>query len=314
MAIHKSSIKEGAIILVDEIENSLEPYRLRHLIRQLRPTENEKHQVIFTSHSDLVVVECQSKELYVTNSNCGETTIACVGEELQGIVRSIPEAFLCKKIIVCEGKTEAGVLLSLDKSYWKEEHLKTNSQAIYLTMAEAGTTPIASPKAGGSEAPKYACALAKLNYQVAYFGDSDRDLNPSEEQMKLSGVEEVLLWEGSVEIERRLCFDLPLPALEEFTNLAIKINGNSQSIWDEIFSILPNADSIEQTNDVNQLLGQIGETTLRECLGKAADEGCWFKRIDKGEELGKLLAKHLNNMHNTPTMATLKSIEKWCYE
>lgn len=47
MAAHKAAVKEGAIILIDEIENSLEPYRLRHLLRQLRP-QKEKHQVVFT--------------------------------------------------------------------------------------------------------------------------------------------------------------------------------------------------------------------------------------------------------------------------
>ena len=104
-----------------------------------------------------------------------------------------------RKVIVCEGKTETGFLISLDKDYWQEKHRNDATWRKYQTMAEAGVSPIESPKSGGSESPKYAVALAKLGYRVAYFGDSDCDLNPSEEQMKTAGVEKVLLWDGDVE-------------------------------------------------------------------------------------------------------------------
>ncbi len=314
MAIHKTAVKEGAIILVDEIENSLEPYRLRHLIRRLRPKDGEKHQVIFTTHSSVVVVECHSNELYVTNSQDGKTSISSVGEDLQAVVRSIPEAFLCRKVVVCEGKTEAGLLISLDKYYWQEKHRRASSLFRYLSMAEAGAAPIESPKSGGSEAPKYAIALANLKYRVIYFGDSDCDLNPSEEQMKAGGVEEVFIWDGCVEIERRLCFDLPLAALKEFIELAVELKGNPQSIWDKIYDHLPNNKLLTRKQDFNILKTEIDEKSLRECLGKAADKGKWFKRHDKGMALGKMLSHHLDNMHDTPTMTTLNSLEKWCYE
>jgi len=314
MAIHKAAVKEGAIILVDEIENSLEPYRLRHLIRQLRPKDVEKHQVIFTTHSPVVVVECHSTELYVADSQSGETTISCVGEELQSVIRSIPEAFLCRKVVVCEGKTEAGLLISLDRYYWQEKHRNASSAFRYLTMAEAGTAPIESPKSGGSEAPKYAVALAKLKYHVAYFGDSDRDMNPSEDQMRECGVEEVFLWDGCVEIERRLSLDMPFPALKEFVDLAVDLVGNSHSVWSKIYEKLPQNISVTKEQDFDVLQTEVEEDTLRECLGRAADEGKWFKRMDKGKALGKLLSHHLDNMQNTPTMTTLNLLEEWCYE
>lgn len=238
MAVHKAAVQEGAIILVDEIENSLEPYRLRHLIRQLRPKTGDKHQVIFTTHSSVAVVECQTNELYITRSQNGKTTLVHVSSDLQPVVRSIPEAFLSRKVIVCEGKTEAGFLISLDLLYWQKKHQDESSQWKYQTMAEAGVAPIESPKSGGSESPKYAVALAKLGYRVAYFGDSDRDLNPSESEMQAAGVEAVFLWEGKVEIERRLCFDLPLDALKELINLAVELNEDNKTVWDKIYTQL----------------------------------------------------------------------------
>lgn len=314
MAIHKASVKEGAIILIDEIENNLEPYRLRHLIRQLRPKGDEKHQVIFTTHSPVAVVECHAPDLYVTNSRNGHTVVSSVGEDLQPIIRNIPEAFLCRKVVICEGKTEAGLLISLDNYYWQERHRIGISGSRYQTMAEAGVAPIESPKSGGSEAPKYAVALAKLNYRVAYFGDSDCDLNPSELEMKSNGVEKVLIWDGCVEIERRLCFDLPFVALKDLLALAVELVGNLQSVWDKLYEQLPQNISWHRNQDFDILQSEVNESILRECLGKAADEGKWFKRRDKGEALGKLLIKNLDHMQNTPTMTTLNALEQWCYE
>lgn len=314
MAIHKAAVKEGAIILIDEIENSLEPYRLRHLIRQLRPKDGEKHQVIFTTHSSVTVVECQASELYVAHSENGKTAIAPVDQDFQAVVRSIPEAFLSRKIIVCEGKTEAGFLISLDKNYWQEQHRSDPSQHRYQTMAEAGVVPIESPRSGGSEAPKHAATLAKLGFRVAYFGDSDRDLSPSEEEMRQAGVEEVFLWDKAVEIERRLCLDLPLNALKELVDLAVKLTGSEQSVWDKIHGELPEGAPRTQNRSFETLESEIGASALRACIGLAADRGGWFKRRDKGERLGELVSHSLDKMLETSTMITLRALEQWCYE
>lgn len=320
MAIHKASVDEGAILLIDEIENSLEPYRLRHLIRQLRPKTGEKHQVIFTTHSPVAVVECKADELYVVRSQNGKTDVRSVrqfaqlaGADPQAIVRSVPEAFLSRKVIVCEGKTEAGFLISLDLHYWQKQHQGNPVNHKYQTMAEAGVMPVESPKSGGAEAPKYAVALAELGYQVAYFGDSDCDLNPSAHEMRQKGIE-VILWDGNVEIERRLCLDLPIEALKEFVDVAAELAGNAQSVWNKIYGQLPPGISHTRNQDFNTLMSEVREDTLRDCIGIAADKGEWFKRRDKGERLGELVGRYLNDMESTSTARTLQIIETWCYE
>lgn len=315
MAIHKASVPDGAVILVDEIENSLEPYRIRHLIRQLRPKSSEKHQVIFTTHSPTAVVECNASELYAVHARNGVASVSCIGVDFQDVVRAVPEAFLSKKVIICEGKTEAGFLIGLDKHYWQVKHQDANSPFKYQTMAEAGVAPIESPKSGGSESPKYAVALAKLGYLVAYLGDSDRDLNPSEEKMKAAGVEQVFLWEGELEIERRLCLDLPWEGLKQFVALAVELQGSEESVWDKIYAILTASNyKFEKTKDIDVLLMKIEERNLRECIGKAADaDKGWFKRMDKGKALGELVARYLDQMQNTSTANTLSELEKWCY-
>ena len=323
MAIHKASVKEGAVILVDEIENSLEPYRLRHLVRQLRPRKGEKHQVIFTSHSSVAIVECDAEELCVVRSKDGETTINHVGKDLQGIVRKVPEAFLTRKVVVCEGKTEAGLLVSLDKLYWEEKHRESISH--YQTMAEAGVAPIEAPGGGGSESPKYAIVLAKLGYHVAFFGDSDQieKLIPSVDEMQQAGIQ-VFLWsrdgDKGFSIEERLCRDLPLSGLEELVKLAIELEENDHkpgdNVWRKIHDqVASKGYRVERINNLNSLIQKTNEQVVREAIGESAKnkDAAWFKRMDKGNRLGELLARNLDSMQGTPTIKTLSELEKWCY-
>lgn len=323
MAIHKVSVKEGAVILVDEIENSLEPYRLRHIIRQLRPKGSDKHQVIFTSHSSVAVVECRAEELHVVRSVSGTTTVNHVDKDLQDVVRKVPESFLAKKVIVCEGKTEAGLLIGLDEYYWQKKLQNNSSQYKYQTMAEAGVAPIEAPGGGGDESPKYAVALARLGYQVAFFGDSDKvaKLKPSVDEMKKAGIK-VILWllDGGrgLAIEERLCLDLPLAGLEKLVELAIELKRDgkqSDDVWQKIHDVLASKGlTTATTHDLRELFQHSNERMVRESMGEAAKNAAWFKRMDKGRALGKMLADYLDQMQATPTMITLGDLEQWCYE
>jgi len=311
MAIHRQAVKEGSIVLVDEIENSLEPYRLRHLIRSLRPSEDNPGQTIFTTHSSVTLVECKAGELCVVCSKDGITSVLPVDASLVSIVRTIPEAFLAHSVIVCEGKTEWGICKAVDR-YWQQQNDKP-------PLASVGVEPIASPRSGGSEAPKYAVALAKLGYQVAYLGDSDVCLSPSQDEMEREGVR-VILWDGDVEIERRLCLDLPVEGLVEFVDLAIELEldegKDQQSVWNRIDSqIRKKGISLREPfpQDMLQLSSLVDISVLGECIGIAADGGKWFKRWDKGEALGNVLTKHLSCMRNTDTYRKLETIRTWCH-
>ncbi len=302
MAIHKNCSKEGSIILVDEIENGLEPFRLRNLIRTLRPSNNESCQCYLTTHSAISIVEHKSQELYVVRSENGKTIVLQVANSLQNIVRGIPEAFLARCIIVCEGKTEWGICRAMD-DYWQSQKLPP--------LACMGVEPISSPKSGGSEAPTYAVELAKLGYRVAYFGDSDVPLIPTKEEMEALGIK-VILWAGNVEIERRLCLDFPLEAINKIIELAIQISGNEDSIWDQIKNEI-HLDNEDFSRDINLLIKLKGEEEIRLAIGLAADHGSWFKRQDKGEELGKLVVQYIDAISKKDSGLKLQELFKWCY-
>ncbi len=73
---------------------------------------------------------------------------------------------------------------------------------------------------------------------------------------------------------------------------------------------------IELTRDLKALIAQSTEVAVREAFGEAAKhkDAAWFKRMDKGIALGKMLACYLDQMQATPTIPTLLTLEKWCYE
>jgi len=66
--------------------------------------------------------------------------------------------------------------------------------------------------------------------------------------------------------------------------------------------------------DLDRLTQEIEASVLRENIGKAADDGKWFKRLDRGKDLGILLARYLDQMQSSPTMRTLRLLENWCYD
>ncbi|MEJ5202011.1 MAG: ATP-binding protein [Anaerolineales bacterium] len=325
MAAHKASVKEGAIILIDEIENSLEPYRLRHLIRQLRPQEEQKHQVIFTTHSSVAIEECFADELFVVRNENGKIIIHHMDSNLQRVVRAASECFLARKIVVCEGKTEEGFLIGIEQNYWQPRRRQNKMK--YQTLAESGITPVLG---GGSSSPQMAADLLSLGYEVVFFGDSDKinELKISPEEMQKLGIA-VVLWEKDditgegLAIEQRLCLDLPIDALTELINEAIKFKKLDDDISEERArmsvqdQLCEYASGLFSRNSVFDFITSLDESNgleFRKLLGKTAKEKGWFKRRDKGEKLGELLSRYLDRMNNTPTEKTIKELEVCCYD
>ena len=166
LGIQRAATAMGAILVIDELEAGLEPHRLRRLIRVLRDpsfsssrtvpkTGTPPHgQAIATTHSPVAIVELLAKELRIVRSTDRVTNVLQVPEELQGLVRKAPEAFLAKRIVVCEGKTELGLWRSL-RDYWQAEHAD-------VPVEYFGTIGVYGE--GRTNAPRTALELASLGF------------------------------------------------------------------------------------------------------------------------------------------------------
>lgn len=112
LAIAEQNQGESPIMLVDEIERGLEPYRQRSLLHQL---QDGKSQVFVTTHS-LSAISAASKAAiwYIDqNGNIGSLE----SQKIAAHRKNDPETFLARLTIVGEGITEVGfVTFILEKA------------------------------------------------------------------------------------------------------------------------------------------------------------------------------------------------------
>ena len=301
LALQWMAVKEGAILLVDEVEHALEPHRLRHLLRVLREAPGEgRGQVLLTTHSSVAIEELSADELLCVRSENGITTIKRVSSDLQALVRDEPEAFLARRVLVCEGKTELGLCRGL-MSFWAEMHEG-------LPFAHTGT---ALAVGQGSLSPKRALQLARLDYKTALFADSDKPLDPDPAALGRNGVT-VIQWSGNVATEERVALDLPWSSLQGFLDALIEVRGEESALSAVGSALLggraPAGASLDSWRDQG-----LGEEDIRRALGQAAKHTKALKRVELGEQLASVVGPVLPTIAESDLAAKLAQVAAWCY-
>lgn len=105
IAIQTELAKTGGILLIDEIEQGLEPDRAQHLAKTLKI--QNKGQIFITTHSRDVLVELTTEDLFRIKKE--NPNLFSFDSSLQACIRSNPEAFFSDRVLVCEGPTEIGI-------------------------------------------------------------------------------------------------------------------------------------------------------------------------------------------------------------
>ena len=283
-------------MLVDEVETALEPHRIRRLLRSLN--NDSTGPVITTTHSRLVLEELTAATLYVVRSDGGQTVVHPVPDDLQPVVRACSEALLARKVVVCEGMTELGLLRALD------DHWSKSGESM-------GLLGIGLANGNGSDAARRVSALLKLGYPVALFADSDRRFEPGIDKLEEAGAA-VFVWEGSLALEQRMANDLPWDALCQLVNLAIDEWGED-SVKDAVQARLANGAAIKSAS-LERWTELVDETDLRTAIGEAAMKakgGGWFKRADLGEQLGAVVVEHWDAIEETDLRQKLEALRFW---
>ena len=134
LSLQWDSASHGGISLIDEVEYGLEPHRIRRLVSLLKnyvssvepapPEDSDGGQIFITTHSPTVLVQLDAGDLFLVQSNHGCTKVTSIPNKLQRYVRRVPEAFLARKVLVCEGKTELGFCWGMDEHWSEEDNLE----------------------------------------------------------------------------------------------------------------------------------------------------------------------------------------------
>jgi putative ATP-dependent endonuclease of OLD family len=295
IAIQTALSQQGGIILIDEIEQGLEPDRVRNLVRSLK--KEILGQIFIATHSSEVICELEVNNLLIVNNNVGEVEVSNPDSNFQDIVRACPEAMFAKKVIVCEGKTEIGICRALDK-FRKENGKEYMSfrDCVYI-LGEGRNFTLRAVK------------LKRLNLDVCVFCDSyDYDLNPTKDDL---GDLDIKIFDcnNDYAIEQQVFKDLPWDGVIELIDYVIERSGKTEeqiknSIKSKYSGTFPEDFREENTPEIRQAIAKASTVEGSE----------WFKRIGHGESLGLMIFKYFNEIEDTGLKKQLENLSAWIDE
>lgn len=280
--IQTENLETKHITLFDELELGLEPHRIAQLIKHIK--EDRTGQYFLTTHSPSVLRELSVEHLHVVRktSDCVEVIATNVTDpnkhNIQGQLRSSPEAFLSVKVIVCEGATEVGFLRGLD-NYW------TNSELYPLSYIGA----VLLDAHGASRVTSLALGFKALHYDVFVVADGDAPDQFSPEnirELEESGVD-AMVWSDGLALEERAMLDLPwdsvLASVTFAKSLDFDVHANVRSKLNVVLD-----DDITKWPD---------SIDLRKAIGSAAKakKSPWFKSISHAEQWFSIIQPALSD-------------------
>ncbi|MBD3337668.1 MAG: AAA family ATPase [Candidatus Lokiarchaeota archaeon] len=315
MGLQHEAARNGGITLIDEFEYGLEPHRIRRLLHVFKngiplqePTPgsiNNKaistecaNQFFFTTHSPIVLCELEPKDLRVVRSIAGETHIYKPDDELRSLFRTNPDAFLARKVIVCEGKTEIGFCRALD-NWWSSSGLCFAYVGAVLANGE-----------GSNKGPNSAISFKKLGYDTAYFGDSDAPITPNETTLNNNGIF-TIIWNGSVSIEERIALDLPWAGFIEMAQQAIDEKGEDHVVAKLSQQLSCKIQDISVDPETWNTLDNIRLNFAKAAKAKKAE---WFKRVDQAEKLGKIVIKYWEEIKDKDLGEGITKLKGWAHD
>lgn len=300
LGLQTEAIPAGGIVLIDEVEHGLEPHRLRHVLKVLRPSD-EHGQVLFSSHSPITLLELRANELQLVRCADGTTVVRQVPDGLQPLLRTMPSAFLSHRVLVGEGRTELGLCRGME-ALWEAQ--------CGAPLPHVGA--IVVDGRGGGPAKQYAEQLSTLGFDAALLVDSDDSTLDLSETWQSGANVSVFSWAGECCTEVRVASDLPWAGIVQMVAIA-KVGCGSDSLRARIKQLLPGQPQLQGDNPEDWRASGVPEADIRDALGAAANAHEWFKNIDLGERLGALLAEHWAALAGTPLERTLTDARDWLY-
>lgn len=319
LAIQKSAISEGAIVLVDEVEHGLEPHRIIGAIAQLKGDQTKAAmdnkpvgQVLITTHSDVALSEAGEKCLHVIKTRRPDRSTSVVTpatpQLLRPLLRFTPRALFARKILVCEGYTEVGLLLGL-REHWQIRHDNKPIEQLGAAIADGN----------GGQACAMALALAKLGYLTALYRDSDDPLSSDQQDKLLSAGIPVFEYGERLYTELAIFSAASDVRVQELLQYAREergddfINNNLAAKIDDldVEGIRLGFDSWElrSTKNGEELRAAIAEVAA----SKGKDRKSWFKDQRLGRGLAPFVWSIVTEAPASPVASALTAAEAWLY-
>lgn len=298
MAIQTEVSTNGGILLIDEVEQGLEPHRAKHLVQKLKQQTHE--QIFLTTHSRDIVVELKAENLFLAHK--GSKMLVCFDNTFQGCLRNNPEGFFAKKILICEGATEVGICRAIN-----EFRVNIENKPSFAVLG------IGIIDGKGASFISYCKKFKEAYFEVCVLCDSDdNSINAKKEELKRLGIT-VIDCDIDNAIENQIIKDLSWKSIVQLVEYAIEDKGE-QSVISLIENQLskklqPNWRENEDEN-IRNAISKASTLKTKKENGEVVDKA-WFKRIDHGEYLGQIICENKDIVSTKTIGKQLQSLFNW---
>ena len=301
MGLNIQASDGNTLLVIDEVESGLEPYRLCSLINEFRITHTDAGQVIMTTHSPIAVAECTIGELLVVQSKAGETKVFQLKRNdtnadavMQAQIRRNAGAFLCKRLIVCEGKTEIGFVRAMDT-------FLTKSKSYRMAYKGVGTAD-----GGGDTIFTCANTLRSCGYEVCLLLDADLPKDEAKKSALRQSGTAVFDWDKPNALEEQIFSDIPSDIATKLISIVVNERG-----LESVKSCLTVGGIPFEPVDGEIRFPDLDRTTKKQ-IGTIAKQKSWYKRIDLGELLCNVVFDSWESIEENAKLKTVVgALSKW---
>ncbi len=315
LAIQRAAIEEGAIILVDEIEQGLEPHRILGAIVNLRnaqtaavATSRPVGQIVMTTHSEVALSEIPPEGLFVCRRPSGGVLVLLHPTDqdaLRKVLKHMPRALFARRILVCEGETELGLILGL-----RELYPPRHSGA---SIEQRGAAVVDGE---GAHAPQLATALAALGYATALYRDSDVPVPAKQQKALVNAGAHTITYKTAMAIEEALFAGIEDDILVDKILIEAERFKGEATVIDQLNKAFPEAGPSGVSNgtfvDMDATLG-VDRREIMKRLGLLAKQNAWFKNQYISRGLAPVVDHAVAQATKSEIALALKEIEEWLY-
>jgi putative ATP-dependent endonuclease of OLD family len=274
-----SLIASAPVVVLDEPELGLEPYRQRRLVRELRNLIGMCGQAFLTTHSPAVLQALQVEE--IARLTRGADPVGLAGRHIARVQRTAPEALLARLPVLCEGDTEAGLLDPLLNHFAAEDGLGDIDGLGIRLVARSGHETVLN------EADEF---LA-IGIEIGLFVDEEDRHSGRRAALAAHPACAYGSWTSLTSVrnvEEAVAASLSWSQLPHLLELASE--QRQKPLVDLLQQINQAIDAPGRTS-LEELRDRHGEHKVREGLAAAmqSKSGPWFKSLEGGKALGQFL-------------------------
>jgi putative ATP-dependent endonuclease of the OLD family len=295
--LQRKAAANATVVLIDELEHGLEPHRILRLLNSLGAKERQAPlQGFITTHSPVAIRELSGDQLVVVRKAGGSHMATVVGtrNDIQGTIRSFPEAFLAPSVLVCEGATEVGLIRGLDIFLTAKGQVSLHARGVSLVDAN-----------GVTRLYNRADPFREFRYRVAVLRDDDEQPDAIVEANFQTGGGTLFKWRSGRALEDELFQSLPDPAVLVLLTKAEAYLG-SEVLDGQIRSLSGNTLSL-----VACKTAVTPQSRSVMALAAKSKLNPWYKNVTRAEEIGRDAVAPYLDQGDPALMAIINQIWEW---